>query len=430
MNKPNFIYKELDSKVLQKYIEDYSSYQQQYMKLYDYYVGDHDILNRVLPENKINNKTVNNFCNYITNTKTGYFLGVPVSVEVEEDSYNNDLQVVMDYTNMADKDNKIAVATSIYGHCFELIYLDADKNINNAVLNPTNTFGLYDGTVENNLVAVVRFSIDEKENYYIEVYKSNVVQVFSGRIDKLLLVEEEANFFGELQMVEYVNNDNKLGDYENILTLQDAYNLCVADNINLTNYFSEAYIVIKNMVATDQNDIKDMQNNRVISLPTDGDAYFLNKNVDNSQIEATLNRLKNDIHKFSNCPALDDESFAGNLSGVALSYKLFGLETDTITKERKFTMAMMERYRLITKMINIKLATNYNSEEISLQFTRNIKQNLVEIVDTVTKLQNIVSQKTLLSLLPFVADVSEELDKVNSERENEFNTYDLNTIEE
>jgi SPP1 family phage portal protein len=80
-------------------------------------------------------------------------------------------------------------------------------------------------------------------------------------------------------------------------------------------------------------------------------------------------------------------------------------------------------------MINIKKATNYNSEEISLQFTRNIKQNLVEIVDTVTKLQNIVSQETLISLLPFVEDVSEELDKVNTEKENEFNNYELNTIE-
>ncbi len=429
MNKPNFLYQQIVPKVLQKYIEDYSSYQENYMKLYDYYVGDHDILNRVLPENKINNKTVNNFCNYITNTKTGYFLGVPVSIEVEDDSYNNDLQEVLKYTNMPDKDNKIAVATSIYGHCFELIYLDGEKYINNAILNPTNTFGLYDGLVDDDLVAVVRFGKDEKERYFIEVFSEDSIQSFAGLIDSLELVNEEPNFFGELQIVEYVNNDNKLGDYENILTLQDAYNLCVADNINLTNYFSEAYIVIKNMVATDQNDIKDMQNNRVISLPTDGDAYFLNKNVDNSQIEAVLERLKNDIHKFSNCPALDDESFAGNLSGVALSYKLFGLETDTITKERKFTMAMMERYRLITKMINIKNATNYNSEEISLQFTRNIKQNLVEIVDTVTKLQHIVSQETLLSLLPFVVDVSEELDKVNNERENEFNTYDLNTIE-
>lgn len=429
MNKPNFIYKEIEPKTLQKYIEDYSSYQQQYIKLYEYYVGDHDILNRVLPENKINNKTVNNFCNYITNTKTGYFLGVPVSVETEDDSYNTDLQEVIKYTDMADKDNKIAVATSIYGHCFELIYLDGEKYINNAVLNPTNTFGLYDGLVDEDLVAVVRFEKDEKESYFVEVFEADVVSVYRGRIDKLILEDEMQNFFGELQIVEYVNNDNKLGDCENILTLQDAYNLCVADNINLTNYFSEAYIVIKNMVATDQNDIKDMQNNRVISLPTDGDAYFLNKNVDNSQIEATLNRLKNDIHKFSNCPALDDESFAGNLSGVAMSYKLFGLETDTITKERKFTMSMMERYRLITKMINIKKATNYNSEEITLQFTRNIKQNLVEIVDTVTKLQNIVSQETLISLLPFVEDVSEELDKVNTEKENEFNNYDLNTIE-
>ena len=43
-----------------------------------------------------------------------------------------------------------------------------------------------------------------------------------------------------------------------------------------------------------------------------------------------------DIHKFAQIPNLTDESFAGNVSGEAMKYKLMGLENIVSVKEAKF----------------------------------------------------------------------------------------------
>jgi SPP1 family phage portal protein len=429
-NVPNIIIGDVTPKYLESAITAHKEYVNRYVRLEDYYYGKHDILKRVLTDGKCNNKTVNNFCKYITDTKTGYFLGVPASVEVEDENYSDALYDVLNFNYADDVNSDLATLASIYGHCFELVYLDEDKQICFTPIKPTQLIGLYDGTVKNELVGAVRYEVAGggvlgADKYYIEVYLSDVVLYFEGRLESLLLTHQEVNYFGKLNIVEYCNNSSKLGDYEGIISLQDAYNLTVADAINEVNYFSEAYLVVKNMVVTEDS-IKDMKNNRIIELDENGEASFLTKQLNDGHVQNVLDRLKQDIHKFSNCPALDDEDFGGNVSGVAMKFKLFGLETSTITKERKFTSAIMDRIELITTMLNIMGASAFDAGTVSLQFTRNITQNITEIVDMIQKLKGTVSEETLLSLLPFISDVQEELDKLSAEQEANQIQYDFN----
>ena len=56
----------------------------------------------------------------------------------------------------------------------------------------------------------------------------------------------------------------------------------------------------------------------------------------------------------SHVPHLCDESFGGNLSGVAIAYKLWGLEQLCAMKERKFKKGLQRRIELITNILNIK----------------------------------------------------------------------------
>ena len=56
--------------------------------------------------------------------------------------------------------------------------------------------------------------------------------------------------------------------------------------------------------------------------------------------------LSEDIHKFSMVPDLTDEQFAANASGVAMRYKLLGLEQLTGVKERYFREGLRCRVRL------------------------------------------------------------------------------------
>lgn len=54
---------------------------------------------------------------------------------------------------------------------------------------------------------------------------------------------------------------------------------------------------------------------------------------------------------------------------------------------------------------------------LKVEFSRNVPNNLTEIVDTVTKLDGKVDKETLLSLLPFIDNPKEVLEKLEADKE-------------
>lgn len=128
-------------------------------------------------------------------------------------------------------------------------------------------------------------------------------------------------------------------------------------------------------------------------------------------------------------PALSDESFAGNLSGVAIRYKLIGLEQLATMKENKFLPAYKKKLRLITKQLNTKLNRVYDAHSIEVIFDRNMTDNLKELAEVAYTLTGIASRETLLSMLPFVDDVQEEMEKIRAEKVQEVDYDNLGNID-
>ena len=207
-----------------------------------------------------------------------------------------------------------------------------------------------------------------------------------------------------------------MGDFEPVISLIDAYNVACADSVNDINYLNDAYLLLKNLSASESSDINEMKNNRVMLVDGDGDASWLVKNINDLHIENIKKRLVEDIHKFSMTPNISDEKFASNLSGVAISYKLNSLESKTAVKERHFTQAIQKRLEIICTALS-RDGKEYDSTTVYPTFTRNIPQNLLDLVSSVVQLQGIVPNEELLGLLPFIDDVEYALDKLREEKE-------------
>jgi len=155
-----------------------------------------------------------------------------------------------------------------------------------------------------------------------------------------------------------------------------------------------------------------MKKKRAVMVEADGDVGWVVKTENDTANENYKNRLQKDIHRFSNTPNLTDEAFAGNLSGVALQFKLWGLEQNASQKERKFKRALQRRLELIMNVLGIK-GKDFDWRDINIVFTRNMPMNVPDIVDMVVKLKGIISDKTLFSLLPFVEDPDEEIEMMD-----------------
>ena len=78
--------KDLKGELLQNLIEKHKNIVNgRYKVLQNYFEGKQNILHREIKNDKPNNKNVFNYCRYVTDQLTGYFLGKPVSYSCNDE---------------------------------------------------------------------------------------------------------------------------------------------------------------------------------------------------------------------------------------------------------------------------------------------------------------------------------------------------------
>ncbi len=415
---------EITTKTIQKRIERHPV--NRYKILMDYYRGDHPgILNLPhLPAPKPDNRVINNFPGYIVDVNLGYFMGVPVrySSKTDETVFSEVLKDIFEYNDEHDENVELAKTMGIKGHAFELLYIDEDKQVRFDVIDPDGLILVYDSFITPNPLYAIRFWEEETadldgKDFFVEMYTADKIYRYSGKTAKgIVLVEELTHPFGDVPIVEFLNNDERQGDFEKVISLIDAYDKGQSDTANDFEYFSDAYLKIRGMMGTDQETIAEMKQNRVILVTGEGDADWLVKQINDAAVENYKTRLEKDIHKLSKVPNLTDEAFAGNLSGIALRYKLWGLEQNTAQKERKFKRGLQRRIELIANYYKA-FDKIHDWRDVQITFTRNIPENILDISQVVMGLKGILSDETILSHHPWVSDVEAEKERIESENE-------------
>lgn len=390
------------------------------IKLKNYYLNKTDILKRVQVDTlKPNNKIVHPFSQYITDTLCGYFIGEAVSYSSKEDI--DELKMVFEYNDEQNENMELAKNCSIYGRAWEYIYVDTDGSIRFTVVDTQEIIPIYGETIENELVAVIRLYnqyniIKDQEETIVEVYTDNHIYRYKASVvlDSLQLMNDQPHYFGAVPFVEYKNNDDMTGDFEGVISLIDAYDALVSDDLNDFEYFVDAYLALYGYTA-EAEDIRKMKENRVLLMDQDTKAEWLVKNGDSAGVEITKQRLEKDIHKFSKTPNSSDENFGGNTSGVAMKYKLLGTENLASIKERKFKKGLQRRLEIISFIFALTRKGNLDWLSVDITFTRNLPVNELDIASMMNALKGIVSNKTLLNQLPFVEDADAELDQLQRE---------------
>lgn len=404
-------------------------------RLDDYYTGKTAITKkRNRKQDKEDTKAIHNYSRYISTVASAYFLGKPVSYNLLDDSKLNDFNNLSTYLTSEEEQEENyehALNCSIFGRSYELWYMGIDRKINGVVIDPRSIFLVRDNTINKNVIYAIRFQIANKvgggEQSYVEVYDNHTVTTYlydieAGRI-KPDSVKSEArkHFFDRVPVVEFSNNKRQRGDFEDVMTLIDAYDESVSTSVDDLKDFSDAFLMLKNMSGTDSEDIEQLKKDKVLLVDDNGDAKWLIKEVNDNYSQNIKNRLNQDIHKFSLVPDMTDEQFAGNSSGVALGFKLLALEQLTSQKEMAFKKAINNRLNLIIDYNNF----NISPQDIQKVFTRNKPSNLVEIANVVATLQGLVSHETLLSTIPFIEDAKEELERIKADNiEETEETYD------
>lgn len=295
-------------------------------------------------------------------------------------------------------------------------------------LNPKNTFIVYSNSIDEQELFAVYYFLKYYDNKRIVSYVATVTtehflyDMEFNVTDKNIDVSEPVlhNFTG-IPIVEYLNNKNGVGDFEQQIPLIDAYNKMTSDRINDKEQFLDSLLAIYGTLLGDSDDevaesSSTMKELGILEMPDGSKAEYLTRTFDEAGMEIIRKALKEDIYTFSHVPCLTDENFVGNSSGVAMEYKLLGLEMITKTKQRYFVKSLKKRYQLVASYYG-KLAKNIDVKSIVPVFTRGLPKNLIELANMISILDGIVGKETLLNQLPFVEDVNKEIEAVKQEKD-------------
>jgi SPP1 family phage portal protein len=420
-------------------IEEHQAGLQRMDMLYRAYKGEADILNRTMLDGLPNNKLVHSYPRYIVAIAAGYLVGTPVNYQAE--TKLDDLLDAYKAARVESIDSELAKDASLYGKAVELVYADEKSQVRTSALDPRSAFVVYDNTVENKAMLGVRYyqtyDVSGKlAGYDVIVYTDTDETTYHGPtlVEALdaTLATETPHYFGRVPMVEYFNNDDESSDFEAVLPLINAYDKLQSDRLNDNEQLVQALLVITGARLEDEQNITDdngnvirrgrtagqaLRQDKMLMLPDQtAKAEYLAKPSDGSGADILRKNLKDDIHKFSMIPDLTDENFASNASGVAMKYKLFGLEQLVMVKERWFKEALYERLLIFTNFLSVKGRAKINPQDVEIVFKRSLPANVLEISQMVGNLESIVPKGLLLAQLPFVTDPDKALKDLDAER--------------
>ena len=328
---------------------------------------------------------------------------------------------------------------SIYGLAYEYVYVkENENNLLTKNLSPENTFMVKDDSIEENELFAVYYYVRKDdsgtgpEHYIATVLTPNYkyeLDIQNNEVPQLTTELPVPHYLGEIPIIEYLNNKLAIGDFELQIPLIDAYNALMSDRITDKEQFIDAILAIYGTLLSDEDEpgteeedqnIKKakerLKKYKVLEMPDTSKAEYLTRTFDESGVEILKKAIEQDIHKFSHIPCMSDESFGGNVSGVAMEFKLLGMENITKIKTRYYRKGLRKRIRIFCNYLALH-GKSVDPAGITMTFTRALPKNLLEISQIVANLWGKVSRKTLLSQVPFVDDVDEELKALDEEAE-------------
>ena len=428
---------ELTTELLNKMINRFRINVEPTLQRYkNYYDGIQDILNKkYTDETKSNSKAIINYCKNIVDSYCGY-IATPGYISYSSKNDIEDIMNILKYNDYQAQDADFLLDALVYGVAAELMYMDGKSQTRFRLINPTTCFGIYDDSLTGDLMYFVRMykanDWDNSDQYHLDVYTDNEIRHYtmSGANGTITATGDvEPHYFGQCPANIFYMPDEK-SIFDCVMKLQDAMNELLSSEIDDYSAFCDAYLVITG-ADIDEETAKQMKQNRILGLPGDGaNAYWLTKSANDTQVENVLKRIHDSIYRISQCPDFSSESFVGGVSsGVAIRYRLTGMETRAGKIEAVMKKALQRRVEIICGIATLKLGEEV-FRDIEIDFKRNIPEDYTAIISLVNSLRGVVSDATLLRQLPFVDDVNEELAALEEQKANNMSLYSFGADED
>lgn len=407
-------------------------------RLGNYYDGENQIIKQGAVVDRPNYSINVNMAKYIIDVATAYTFGIPVQYTTENENETQileKLKYILKNCNDNEVDFQQGGDMATYGVSYQLVLaLQGKEKIEDRIrikyLNPLQTFYVVDNTImENPVCAVYTYNYIENNQQKTRVYVYDNVDLYvfngSGGLISNLEYQEPHNM-GTIPIIQCLNNDDAFSDIQCITDLLDSLSLVVSNNTDDLQSIANAILCASGGTLSDEA-IAQINKHKTANLPVGAKMEWVVKSLNPEATKQQIDYLLNFIFQIAQVPDLTDEAFGGNQSGVAMQYKLWGLNQLWVTKTTKYEKALYYRLKILLHLLQYQFESNVALlDNIIITFSKNLPADNSSMLQMVQALKDIVSTKTLLKQIPIVEDVEAELEELDAQAEKNADLYGFN----
>lgn len=392
--------------------------------LYWYRRGVQPILERVKqvrPE--INNKVVENHAAEIVAFKNGYFLTQPAFyiARRDVDEVNTKVQILNEMLYLSGKQNADNQLTDWFhtvgvGTLYVEPYDDSECPIRAYALDPRSAFVAYSRRPGNDPVLGVNLVISGKKESNVEltldVFTRRKYFKLRGGMTGMVItgapvvatayevVEERENVLGEIPIIEYQYENNRLSAFESVIPLLDAINTVESNRMDGIEQFIQSLMIFYNcQLGEDEkgNQItpKHIREAGAIFLKSVGqdkaDLKILSEQLDQTQTQVMIDYMYQQVLSICGMPSTTKGGTSTSDTGAAVLYRDGWYQADTYARNTEDLFKVSNRYfdRIFTKILRLKGVVDISLADFEIQFTRNETANLLVKTQAALNLKNL-----------------------------------------
>ena len=368
--------------------------------LQNYERGEQPILSRikeVRPE--INNKVVENHAAEITAFKVGYVFGSPItfvqraSVDVDGNKGSADdkklaiLNEMMFEEGKAAQDQKIGKDISVCGIGYRIVLPKKVKEgvsaFNILRLDPNNAFVVKFNDLYKKSAIGVSYTTLSDDSYKVGAYTQTQYFELEGKdLSSLKVTNVQPNRIG-IPIIEYKNDDERMGCFERVISLLDALNLATSDRLNGLAQFIQAILWMNNCeIDKDQMEqLKDKLGLLTKSEPGNpASVQYLVATLDQAQTQTLIDDLYEKVLQIAGVPGREQSTGGNTGKAIMLSNGWQIAEQHARITTTTFVESEMEMLKVVLKILNLTETSevaNLKLSDIDIKFSRNRTDSLL-----------------------------------------------------
>jgi len=314
---------------------------------------------------------------------------------------------------------------------YEILYENTDNEIVYSKYSPLNTVAVWDYNIPANLIALVRLW-DEEDINSTKIQKCEITDKFGTKTYSITQDYKEVtesdnqnHNWGDVPAIAVETDYSIFEPCEDVINaieqlIQNVRNTFEYNDsdckLKFTNYIPQNSLTITQEVTKDngevveeeiENPARKVEDEALLKAKTlyvgdGGDVDWITKPLDSKGAIETLTLYTNLMFQLAGIPNTSDLAFNSsdlNASAIDRKFYIMNMMTSNIISEVK--KAYQRKWELIFGRVNLKLGTNFDFRDINIDLPRNLPANDDEKTDSLLKLQNLISEQTIIEKLGF-----------------------------